>query len=43
MENKEHVTELKIVQEKTRKATHATESMGANIMRTDIKDQDLSI
>lgn len=30
MENKEHVTELKIVQEKTRKATHAIESMGAN-------------
>ena len=43
MENKEHITELKIVQEKTRKATHATESMGANIMRTDRKDQDLSM
>ena len=30
MENKEHVTELKTVQKKTRKATHAIESMGAN-------------
>ena len=43
MENKEHGTELKVVQEKTRKAAHAVEPMGANIMRTERKDQDFSI